>query len=151
SGARHALPCGLQHAVRPVDPHRFARLQPLVHDARELSGAAPEIDDVLSRFGSDQRQQVVKRLFALALEHVVLARIPRVNNHADPLAYATDGPLGWVGWTDGPGSHAARALPTNLIGPSSYTYGRPIGPTRRDRTGGDPTPVRHPARRDCGR
>ena len=44
-----------------------------------LAGAASEIDDAHAARGTNQREQIVERLLPLALELVVLPRIPRVD------------------------------------------------------------------------
>ena len=47
----------------------------------QFAGAAPEVDDAHPVGGPDHGQQVVERLLALALEPVVLPRIPGINRH----------------------------------------------------------------------
>ena len=43
--------------------------------------AASEIDDAHSRRAAHEREQIVERLLPLALELVVLPRVPRINRH----------------------------------------------------------------------
>src|SRR5712692_8817999 len=69
----------LEHLLRTIDADRLARPEALVQHARQLAGAAPEIDDAHAGRGMNQREQIVERLLPLALELVVLARIPGVD------------------------------------------------------------------------
>src|SRR4029077_5430856 len=58
----------------------LARVKAIVPNARQLAGPAPQIDDAHPRDAPHERQQVEKRLLALALKPVVLARIPAVDH-----------------------------------------------------------------------
>src|SRR6185503_17271992 len=77
-----------EHVRRRVDTERFAPLEPLVCEPRELAGPAAEVDDACAGCGRDQRQQVEPRGQPLAAELLVASRIPRVGRHGASLARA---------------------------------------------------------------
>ena len=69
----------LEHRARGVEPERRGCPGSLVQRARELAGAATEIDDASPWAGLDQIEQVEERGRSLSFELLVLSGIPGVG------------------------------------------------------------------------
>ena len=69
----------LEHRARGVEPERRGCPGSLVQRARELAGAATEIDDASPWAGLDQIDQVEERGRSLSFELLVLSGIPGVG------------------------------------------------------------------------
>jgi hypothetical protein len=70
-----------EHGLGAVDAGGVGVGQAIMQGARQLAGAAAEIDDAQVRARFDQRDQVQERLPPLAAEAVVLGRVPGAGGH----------------------------------------------------------------------
>src|SRR2546428_6223036 len=71
--------CFLEHRCRIVDAQRLHRLYLFMERARQLAGAASEVEDAHVGTRIDERDEVPERLRALGLEFFVLFRRPRAQ------------------------------------------------------------------------